>query len=424
MAAVAATLAAAPLAAQDPPAEDPSAGDVSPLEAPLPNFEAAELARSRRCVPELARIEDVTSELEPRRQRAERIQDLHRAVTLEDSLRVAPLAEDDSLEREVREWFIADRDLALRYLDTEDEAIRERRRTRRQRMLTRLEEAYGEVSREAEEIVASAEDLARAVRDCEDRIFIRSAVLEACETASSPVCEAARSRESSESFRFVDDAADLWNVEQLRPWSEPSRLRPTPDGGLGGARTASRAGRGNLTLDVSLEAMIRPREALSEEQLAEFDANLASLGFEFELEGFVMAPVLAFELDVPGTLGRETHYLLHFGDLSDPARDVLQTVPVPESWPLGFAFPATEAVLSRLAEGEPLSVTAVRMPEGGDGQGEAVYSLSLTAVGQARSVGALLEYMESGDLADDLAALLPSDASEDVDAPREPGPSG
>jgi hypothetical protein len=411
-------LVAAPLAAQEVPREDVPVEEV-PIEdawiaEPPPNLASEEMARSRSCVPRLAQLAAVASELDPLRQRAERIEALHGAVSLEDSLRVSPLAEDVPLEQAVRDWFTADEALAREYVTTQEEAVVERRRELRDAMLERLREAFEEVDREAGEILASAEGVDTAVRVCEGRIFVRSAVLEACENGASPICEAARSGDPSSRFRFVEDPLDLWDIEQLRPWTDPSRLRPTPEGGLGGARTNTLARRGNISLVVSLEPLIQPRAALSEEQAEEFRANLEALGFEFEHPDFVMAPAMSFELDVPGRLGDETHYLLHLGDLSEPEADILWAVPAGEDGPVGAFFAVGEAQLVRLAQGEQVSVTAVRVPDSEDQDSEPIFTLGVTPVGQAGTVTALLSYMAGGELAADLAALVPPG---DPDAP-------
>jgi hypothetical protein len=119
-----------------------------------------------------------------------------------------------------------------------------------------------------------------------------------------------------------------------------------------------------------------------------------------------MAPALALHLDFTEPLGGETHYLLHFGDMADPAADLIGSAPVPAGEPLQTYFVTSVSILTRLASGEQVSFTAVRLPEGGEGEADAVYSLPLTPVGQARSVTALLGYMADGQLGRDLTALL------------------
>ncbi|MFW6200410.1 MAG: hypothetical protein ACOC8K_07555, partial [Gemmatimonadota bacterium] len=288
-----------PLTAQQPVPAD-SAPEAAAAEettfqepAPPPNLAATETARSRDCVPVIARLEAVSGELAPRTTRADRIRALYNAVSAEDSLRVTPLVEDDPLERAVGEWFRTDHELAVRYLESEEEAVREDRQARREAMLERLEQEFDEVSREREEILESTSDLQQGIQSCQGRIFVRSAVLEACPGAdgtTNPLCEAARDTAEAARFQFVEDATDLWDIEQLRPWSEAARLQPTPDGGLAGARTAALARRGNIRFVVALEPRFQHRDSLSAEQVEGLDAHLDSLGFTFEHPDFVMSP--------------------------------------------------------------------------------------------------------------------------------------
>lgn len=437
--------AVGPLEAQDAgsddvdldPGGDPNAGapsldggtpptlELPPQDEPPPAFAAAELARSRECVPVLSRLDAMTTELQPRQERARRIEALHRAVTLEDSTRVSPLADDDPLERAVAEWFREDLELARRYLETEDDAIREERSTRRAGILERLEQAYQDVSQEAEEIVSSNEDLQGGVQGCQGRVFIRSAVEDACESqpGETPICEAVRSGEQARNLRFVESPDELWNMEQLRPWTEPSPMRPTPDGGLGGGRTASLARRGNSSVVVGVEPLIRARADLTEEQVALYEANLDSLGYGFDHPALVMSPALTFEIDMPARLGGETHYLLHFGGLNNPERDVFRTISVPDEWPIVGAFSPREETLVRMARGDPVSLTAVRMSEDGS-RGDAVFSIGLTPVLQSQRVTAVLQYMFGGQLESDLTEIVPPDSTTEsadsaaADAPR------
>lgn len=429
------TLGVTALTAQQPAPADsapeaPAAEEMALQEpAPPPNFAAAETARSRNCVPLVGRLEAVSAELDPRSRRAERLSALHRAVSAEDSLRVTPLAEDDPLEQAVGEWFRMDHELALEYLETEEEAVREDRQVRREAMLDRLEEEFEEVSRETEEILESTSDLQQAIQSCQGRIFVRTAVLDACQgvdASGNPLCEAARASEPTGRFQFVENAPDLWDIEQLRPWSEPSRLQPAAGGGLVGARTAALTRRGNIRFVMGLEPLFQHRDSLSEEHVEGLDVHLDSLGITFDHPDFVMSPTLGYELDVPGRLGDETEYLLHFGDLSNPEEDVLQRIPVPERWPVGGAFAPSEATLVRLVRGDPVSMTAVSVPEDGE-EAEPVFSIGITNVQQSARVNALLQYMMSGQLGADLAALVPPDeeaGSEGEEADADGGGAG
>lgn len=399
-----ALLLPAPLAAQDLPSD----------------LALLEMTRSRACVPALARLAAVDAEIAPLALRSERIAALDYAISVEDSTRVTPFADADPLETAVRDWFVADAELAEAHVESGDDALLEQRRERRAEVRIRLREALDAANRQAQEIIGAEEGLATAIRDCDDAILIRSAVLEACTEHESPVCEHARAYEHEGPIRFVDDPDDLWDVEHLRPWTDPLPLRLSPDGGLGGARTVALARRGNVTFILGFGPLLRDRTELAPEEVAEFEENLEALGFAFDDPRVVMAPALTIEFDALGRIDGETHYLLHFGDLANPDEDVIWSVPAPESGPFQTIVPADGRVLARLAAGEEVSLTAVQVPEGEDPEAEAVFSLALTSVGQARAVGALLGYMGGGQLAADLATLVPPDPSGPEDAAPAP----
>jgi hypothetical protein len=355
----------------------------------------------------LARLAELNAQLEPLARRAERLRDLDEAVALEDSSRAAPLDPSDPVEEEVRQWFASDGELARRYVAEGDEAIQERRSEGRAQIRQRLRDEMETLSRSGQERMAAAGDVEAAARPCQNAIFVRSAVLEACETIPSPVCEDARAAEAGGRVRFVEAPEDLWYIEEFRPWADATSLGVNPAGGIGGARTSARARRANVILVVSVEPMIRDRSGLTEEQASEFDANLDSLGISFEHPDFVMAPALGIQLEVTEPLGGETHYLLHFGELSEPANELIWSTPASEGGPFRAVFAAAGAALARLQAGEVVSLTAVRVPEGENPEGEAVFTLSVPSVNQARTVSALLSYMASGELGRDLAALVP-----------------
>ena len=396
------------LAAQEPPV--PEELPEAELEEELPppaHLVRAELERSRMCVPGLAQLQEVSERLQPLRERLERIEALHRAVALEDAERVAPFDEGRPLEVSVQAWFEADEEMGRRFAESGDDEILEERAERKEAMLEELEEAHGELGAQIQQIVESADGLGLAIRDCEGAIFIRPAVRQACQEGNGPLCQALQDESRFPGLRFVDNAEDLWGFEQLRPWNEPSRLRPSPDGTLAGARTGSLVRRGNLTVFVAFQAMIRPRATLSEEEQAELDGTLEAMGFEFDHPDLVMAPGLSVEVDVVEPLDEETHYFLHFGDLSDPENDVIWAFLADTGGPMGAAFALEEQPILRLAQGEPLSFTAIRLPEEGRGEGEALWSLSVSNLGQSQWVLALLQYMADGRLSQDLASLVP-----------------
>lgn len=372
---------------------------------PPSNLVAAERARSRACVPELTRLAELNEALTPLTRRVQRLQALDRAVRMEDTTEAAPFDAADSLETAIRDWFEADQALGLR--QAAGDSVRTERTAAREAIRAKIREAFQATDSRARGLVDQVGDVGSASRRCEGAILVRNTVLEVCDTVSSPVCDAARAPDSvaTSPYRFVDSAVDLWSVEELRPWTDPTPLRRLPDGSLGGARTSALARHGNAVFVLTLRPLLQERSSLSEEEVAGYEERLDSLGLTFDDPRFVMAPALTVELEVPGPLGEETHYLLHFGDLSDPKNQVVWTGPV-ATGPFGTTFPAPEGALALLARGEPLSLTAVKVPEGG-AEAQAVYSLQLPALKQAQAVSDLLAYMGNGGLERDLQALVP-----------------
>jgi hypothetical protein len=361
-----------------------------------------------RCVPVLARLDTLDAKLAPLATLADRIRLLDQAVLLEDTTRATPLSVSDSVEVAVRAWFAEDQVLGRQYAESGDSTIEARRAEGRDRIRQRLFEALGAVSARGRETIAAAGDLEQGARECQGVILVRPAVLEACGNADIPVCAGARAAEATGRYRFVDRAEHIWDVESIRIWEQPARLGPTAEGGLAGAQTAAIAQRGNTMLVVSIEPMIRDRAEIPAAELARLEANLDSLGITFRHPKYLVAPALAIELEVIEPIGGETHYFLHFGDLSNPARDVVWTSPS-SGRALQGVVPATKAVLDRLAAGEALSLTAIRFADAAQKQAEAMYSLDLTQGGQALAVSMLLEYLKTG-LGEDFTALVPAGA--------------
>jgi hypothetical protein len=384
-----------------------------------------EIARSRRCVPAIAKFIALQQELEPLYARANRIQALNAAVTLEDSVRVAPFDMTDSVEVAVRAWFIADQELARQYVAAPSEALATRRTAAQDQLRQRLQQALDPLGDQVEQKVTANQGVTTAAQECEDVIFVRSAVLEACQTETSPVCDDAKATEPRGRFAFVNDAADLWDVEELRPWSEPSQLYRDPNGALAGSRTATRARHGNLMLTLGLEPMIRARSTLSPEEMKEMDTNLDSLDFVFDDPRYAMSPVLTIQLNLTEPIGGETHYILHFGDLSDPLNDVIWSSPATGGGMVQAVVAPAGWILNALARGEPMSFTAVKVIQEGV-KAEAVFGLPVTPVGQSRTIGALLNYMKSGQLGKDLTALIPPEPAPGAPpaggTPPRPGP--
>ena len=376
-----------------------------------PNLAAVETARSRACVSSLNRLAAMDAALQPHGQRLERLNVLGRAVSLEKAADAAPFDPNDSLEAAVAGWFASDSALAVRYLAQPDSSLARERQEARTAMLTMLREAFQEISNTAQARIEEDPTLQEDVQPCEGAILVRSAALEACATASGPVCDAARATEASPPYRFVDSAEDLWNVEEYGPWGRPEPLGAGPDGGLTGAFTSTRARRGNVVGILTYRPILEERSTLSEEKVAEYLANLDSLGFVFEHPGFVMAPALEIQASLPAPLGGETLYVLHFGDLSGD--DVLWTQDAENGGTYQAVFPVDGASLARLQAGDPVSLTALRVQEteGADPAtppaADAIFSLPFLQVGQTNNVAALLAYMADGSLGRDLIAIIP-----------------
>lgn len=393
----------APLLAQDTLA---AAAPEAIVEPPPPaGLAAAETARSRRCVPVLARLDTLSTRLNPLAVRADRIRLLNDAVLREDSTAVVPFAAADSIETALRAWFAADQALAVQYAASGDSLIEGRRAEGRERIQKLLFDALTAVTEQGQAIIAGAGDLEMGARECQDVLLVRSAVVEACGSAATAVCEEARAAQPGERYRFVNAAEDLWDVESFSPWGQPTRLAPAAQGGLQGAQTTAFARRGNLMLVVSLEPMIRDRSTVPEAEQARIQAVLDSIGVTYRHPKFVIAPALAIELEVSEPLAGETHYFLHFGDLSDPAREVIWTGQA-TGRPIQAMVTVGKVVLDRLAAGEPVTLSAIKFTDAALKQGEAVYTLDLTQGSQVEAVSTLQSYYTGGQLGEDFAALL------------------
>lgn len=364
-----------------------------------------ENTRSRTCVGNMAGLAELEARMQPYFQRVDRLNALGRAVSLENRGEVEPFNDADTLEAEVAAWFSADSALAVRYIAQPDSAIAQERDQARNALLDRLRQAIQDVSVEAQGIAEEGAPIEEAAQPCMGAIFVRSAVLEECATASSPLCEAAAADSARSGFMFVDNPEEVWDLEQYGPWSAAGPIQLAPNGGLVGARTGARARKGNVFFTVTVVPLLRNRSELNEDEIAEFEANLDSLGISFEHPQVVMAPALEVQLNLPPPLGGEDVYLLHFGDLSGD--DLIWSMDAEAGGLVQALFPANRAVLDRLRAGEVVSLTAVRAPEEEGGEGQAVFTVSLLQVGQATYVDALLQYMSDGTFGRDLLGLLP-----------------
>jgi hypothetical protein len=375
---------------------------------PPTGMAAVENARSTDCVGKMAAVADLNAKAAPYVRRVQRIQALARAVALEDTSDVAPMDTLDALERDVRDWFQRDDSLALKIV-AGDSALVARRDQEREAIKKRLQDEMSSVTTEAQGKLAGADSVQSEALPCQNAIFVRPAVLEACKTtASSPLCGPAALPPDSAAkvspFKYVNKAEDLWDVEEMRPWTDPVPLQQAPDGSMVVPRTAARSRHGNIIVAVALAPMIRSRAQLDSAQIAEFESNLDSLGYTFDHPDFVMAPAIEIQASLPAPVGNENLYLLHFGDVANP--DVIWSMKAGDGGVIQASFPATPKLLDRLKAGDQLSFTAVDVPEG-SAQGTPVYSVTLLNLNQVKATTTILGYMESGDLAKDLKALVP-----------------
>jgi hypothetical protein len=398
----------APAAAQPAAAAaQPAAPDTTLDKAP-PQLATREIERSRKCVPVLNRLAALEAELDPLYEKAGRIQALSQAVALEDSMRVVPFNAADSIDAAVRKWFVDDMALAIRAVNGGGEAVTTQRNQAREAIIKKLQAALDPLRTQVETKLSATGDLDKQAEPCDGAVLVRPVVQEACATTTGALCDAAKTVDPAGRYPFVNAAEDLWQIEELRVWTEPGPLQPTANGGLGGARTGALSRRGNLVVTVGLEPILQLRAGLDTAAVKRFQTNLDSLGFTFDDPRYVMAPGIAVTFNPIGPIAGETHYLLHFGNLSKPDEDVIWTGLAAEGTDgLQEVVPANRRDLVALAAGEPLHLTAVKISEDGK-QAEALYTIDVTPASQARAVSVLIAYMGNGSLAKDLKALVPA----------------
>ena len=385
-----------------PAQEDPPAG-----------FAELELARSRTCVTSLARLAELNARLQPLAVRFERLVRIARAVALEDeavldSIPAGARSADsvaavDPVEDSVRAWFRSDGELARRYLAERDEALNRQRAAARERVKTLVQGSADSVRAQADQEMAANADVQAAAAPCQGAVFVRSAVQEVCASQAGPVCAGASAAEPGGRFRFVESPDDLWDIQELRPWSDPGPLQVAVNGQLAGARTEAVTRNGNVVLVVALVPLIQERAQLAEEEITRIETVIDSLGFSFEHPRVVFSPALEMQANLPEPLGGEDLYILHFGEVTEP--DVLWSGPAGSGAPIRAGVLPTPANLAKLRSGEPLSLTAVRTIA--EGEAEAVFSFGLTTVGQSSATTRLLSYMAER-LSEDFKRLVPS----------------
>jgi len=373
----------------------------SAQDAPV-GFGDLEMARSRDCVGVLARMDVLNAALQPLGVQAERLRVLTEAIALEDRDIMPSLDQTNSVEKAVRAWFVADGLLAQSFLDSGKEDLRRQRGIGREQIRGTMQAAGAAVQAQAQALIDASGDLAAEAGPCDGAIFVRSAVVEACQAQTGLVCTAAATPGPDSIFRFVDSPEELWDVQELRPWTVPGPLRVAPNGSLTGARTVAFARHGNVVISVAFAPMIQERASLSEEEAAQFAEILDSLGLVFEHPLLAFAPSLAVRATLPEALAGENVYVLHFGSADDA--DVVWTAPAGTGGVLESPVVLLAHQVVRLQNGEALTLTAI---VGGDGDdNEAVYSLDVTTVNQSSAARGLLGYMAQG-MAADLLRLVP-----------------
>ena len=378
------------------------------VELPPAGLAAAEIARSRRCVPALARLDTLNVKLEPLAVRSNRLRQLYEAVTREDTTRAAPFDARDPVESAVSKWFGEDQALAVRYSTTGDSLLEVRRAKGRDEISTRLKSEIDSTNTRARGHITATGELDAEVAECENVMLVRSAVLESCPPSLTiPVCAAARTDSVLPTYHFVKDPVEMWDVESSSLWTLPQRLSVGSSGIILGGESAASERRGNLVLGLAIRPMIQDRTELTPEQIAGIQADLDSIGFTYKHPQLLVSPTLEFEFIIAEPIAAENFYFLHFGDLSQPTTDVIWSGPAPSRGPVRMLLPAKKSVLDRLAAGEIVSLTAVRFADPASKQAEAVYSLELSSLRQSSAVGGLLSYFTGGQLGQDLDAIAP-----------------
>ncbi|MGE0158094.1 MAG: hypothetical protein AB7T31_01710 [Gemmatimonadales bacterium] len=386
--------AGAPVLAQEAPEEIPS------------NFEALELARSRACVGVLARVDTLDTRLAPLAERSQRLIAISQAIALEEREVIDSLRASDPLEAEVRAWFLADGELAQSYVASPSPALLEQRSAARDAVQQHIRHELEGLQAQADSIIAGTGNLGAESAGCSGAVFIRPAVLEACASTASPVCDAARDSAATPlRYRFVESAEVLWGLQELRAWSTPAPIQVLQDGQLGGARTVGLTRAANIAVTVAFGPQIRRRVDLTASETTRLTAIADSLGFGAGHPDLLFVPSLALQATLPEALGGETRYILHFGPPEAP--DIVWAGPAGTGAPIEGTVVLGPARLSRLLSNEQLTLTALRPTA--NGENEPVFAIELTSLNQGTATTALAQYLAQR-LASDLSQLLPPGA--------------
>jgi hypothetical protein len=356
-----------------------------------------ELDRSRACVGVFTEVARIDVMLDPLARNSRRLTAIAQAIAIEDGSVVASLDSTDAVELAVGDWFATDAVLAQRYVTSQDPAILELRTSGREAIKELLADAARAVQADADSILAENEETMLLAGPCDGAILVRSAVLEACEQGSGPVCdEAGRSPAEGDRFRFVDTPESVWEIQEMRPWTAPATLGPGPTGQLEGGRTITYARVGNVVVTVALSPLLKNRTEVTPTELYAHEQTNEALGIIFEHPSIVFAPAFGLRAALPDALADETEYIIHFGAPDQP--DTVWRGEADTGLPLEATIPMQATHVIRLRAGDQLSLTAMR-------SGEPAYTIPLDTINQVTAVESLLAYMAT-QLSTDLNELI------------------
>lgn len=368
-------------------------------EAP-PGLARLELERSRNCVATLAEITTMNAALEPILVRGQRLRALSDAIALEDRSVAEPFDEARPADVRVREWFRSDAALAQRYVANRDSNVLAERTAGRETIKAFIAQTITTAQNEANAILETNQDLIARAGPCDGAVFVRSAVLEACQAGGGTICEqAALPAGEARDFRFVDTPESVWDLRELRPWTSPAPIRAGASGQLDGGRTIGYARVGNSVVSVAFTPLLRNKADLTPEQLARFQAVNDSLGLRFEHPVLAFTPAFGLRVALPQPLAEETRYVVHFDDPMAP--DVVWAGAAGLGRPIEATQPLRTQHVGRFQAGHTLSLTAMAGPDGN----VPAYTITLSNVNQAQAARVLLNYMTS-QLGTDLNAII------------------